>query len=82
MFLRMFDGERPYLGSFLSGIGNAADQEQSHSDNQQDKPYRELVHSGSPFPLELLVARETRRASTASSADPAGSLGHSLYILG
>ena len=49
MFLRMLDGDRPYLGSFLSCIRNAADQEQSRSDNQQDKPHSELAHLVFPF---------------------------------
>ena len=50
MFFRMLDSDRPYLGSFLSRIGNAADQEQNHSDNQQDKPDSESVHLRPPFP--------------------------------
>jgi hypothetical protein len=44
MFFRMLDGDRPYLGLFLSCIGNPADQEQGNSDNQQDKPDSEFVH--------------------------------------
>src|ERR1051326_1823500 len=43
-FFRMLDGDRPYLGSFLSCIGNSAGQKQGHSDNQQDKPDSKFVH--------------------------------------
>ena len=50
MLLRMLDGNRAYLGSFLSRIVDPADQEQNHSDNQQDKPDFESVHLRLPFP--------------------------------
>ena len=49
MFFRMHDGDRPDSGSFLSCVGNRADQEQSHADNQQEKPHSKLVYLGLPF---------------------------------
>jgi hypothetical protein len=59
MFFRMLDGDRPDLGFFVSCIGNPAGQEQSHSDNQQDKPDSESVHLRLPFPS---IKRPRRRA--------------------
>jgi hypothetical protein len=60
MFFRMLDGDRPYLGFFLSCIGNPADQQKNHSDNQQDKPDSESVHLRPPFPS---IKRPRRRAA-------------------
>jgi hypothetical protein len=60
MLFRMLDGNRPYLGFFLSCIGNPAGQEQSHSDNQQNKPDSESVHLRLPLPS---IKRPRRRAA-------------------
>jgi hypothetical protein len=66
MFFRMLNSDRPYLGFFLSCIGNPADQEQRHSDNQQDKPDSESVHLRLPFPS---IKRPRRRAAAEEKGD-------------
>jgi len=67
MFFRMLDGDRPYLGFFLSCIGNPAHQEKNHSDNQQDKPDSESVHPRLPF---LSIKRPRRRAAAEDKGEP------------
>jgi hypothetical protein len=66
MLFRMLDGDRPYLGSFLSRIGNTADQEQNHSDNQQDKPQAESAHRCPPFPSQSNVNSGTEEKGDTS----------------